>query len=166
MLNVDVALPSGRSDKFLLPQSSKVEDLRVLAQKSFQLLEACGCKPACESCSISGSCRNWRWRPCDSCWHRGKGSGNRTSFRVVLLWRWPACHLGVSKSWWWQPSSPRSAERCPTASSNAVYICCHPGRRVSCDLGLSKMGRWQLKSCCSVCRCLARCKVLQGSMWF
>jgi len=38
MLQVTVALPSGRSEKFgPLPQSSKVGDLRVLAQKSFQL---------------------------------------------------------------------------------------------------------------------------------
>ena len=38
MLQVTVALPSGRSEKFgPLPQSSKVGDLRVLTQKSFQL---------------------------------------------------------------------------------------------------------------------------------
>ena len=37
MLTVHVALPSGRSEKFSLSQSSKVGDLRVLAQKSFQL---------------------------------------------------------------------------------------------------------------------------------
>ena len=37
MLRVSVALPSGRSETFSLPKSSKVEDLRVLAQKSFQL---------------------------------------------------------------------------------------------------------------------------------
>jgi len=37
MLQVTVALPSGRVEKFSLPQSSKVGDLRVLAQKSFQL---------------------------------------------------------------------------------------------------------------------------------
>eukprot|EP00435_Cladocopium_sp_Y103_P063717 s1970_g25.t1 len=36
MLQVTVALPSGCSEKFSLPQSSKVGDLRVLAQKSFQ----------------------------------------------------------------------------------------------------------------------------------
>ena len=37
MLTVHVALPSGRSEKFSLSHSSKVGDLRVLAQKSFQL---------------------------------------------------------------------------------------------------------------------------------
>ena len=37
MLQVTVALPSGRSEKFSVLQSSKVGDLRVLAQKSFQL---------------------------------------------------------------------------------------------------------------------------------
>ena len=36
MLQLNVALPSGRSEKFSLLQSSKVGDLRVLAQKSFQ----------------------------------------------------------------------------------------------------------------------------------
>ena len=36
MLQLNVALPSGRSETFSLPQSSKVGDLRVLAQKSFQ----------------------------------------------------------------------------------------------------------------------------------
>ena len=37
MLHVTVALPSGRSEKFSILQSSKVGDLRVLAQKTFQL---------------------------------------------------------------------------------------------------------------------------------
>ena len=36
MLQVTVALPSGCSEKFSIAQSSKVGDLRVLAQKSFQ----------------------------------------------------------------------------------------------------------------------------------
>ena len=36
MLQVTVALPSGSSEKFSIPQSSKVGDLKVLAQKSFQ----------------------------------------------------------------------------------------------------------------------------------
>ena len=36
MLQVTVALPSGCSEKFSIPQSSKVGDLSVLAQKSFQ----------------------------------------------------------------------------------------------------------------------------------
>ena len=36
MLQVAVALPSGCSEPFSIPQSSKVGDLRVLAQKSFQ----------------------------------------------------------------------------------------------------------------------------------
>ena len=36
MLQVTVALPSGYSEKFSIAQSSKVGDLRVLAQKSFQ----------------------------------------------------------------------------------------------------------------------------------
>jgi hypothetical protein len=37
MFQVTVALPSGRSDTFSIPESSKVGDLRVLAQNSFQL---------------------------------------------------------------------------------------------------------------------------------
>eukprot|EP00435_Cladocopium_sp_Y103_P040989 s671_g11.t1 len=37
MLQVTVALPSGRSEKLLIPQSSKVGELRLLAQKSFKL---------------------------------------------------------------------------------------------------------------------------------
>jgi len=37
MLQVTVAVPSGRSEIFSIAQSSKVGDLRVLAQKSFQL---------------------------------------------------------------------------------------------------------------------------------
>ena len=37
MFQVTVALPSGRSDTFWIPESSKVGDLRVLAQNSFQL---------------------------------------------------------------------------------------------------------------------------------
>ena len=36
MFQFTVALPSGQSETFSLPQSSKVGDLRVLAQKSFQ----------------------------------------------------------------------------------------------------------------------------------
>ena len=36
MLQVTVALPSGCNEKFSISQSSKVADLRVLAQKSFQ----------------------------------------------------------------------------------------------------------------------------------
>ena len=36
MLQVTVALPSGCCEKFSIPQSSKVGDLRVLAQKSLQ----------------------------------------------------------------------------------------------------------------------------------
>ena len=36
MLQVTVALPSSCSEKFSIPQSSNVGDLRVLAQKSFQ----------------------------------------------------------------------------------------------------------------------------------
>ena len=36
MLQITVALPSGCSEKFSIAQSSKVGDLRVLAQKSFQ----------------------------------------------------------------------------------------------------------------------------------
>ena len=36
MLQVSVALPSARTERFSLLQSSKVGDLRVLAQKSFQ----------------------------------------------------------------------------------------------------------------------------------
>ena len=36
MIRISIALPSGRSETFTLPQSSKVEDLRILAQKSFQ----------------------------------------------------------------------------------------------------------------------------------
>ena len=37
MLHVSVAVASGRSETFSLPQSSKVGDLRLLAQKFFQL---------------------------------------------------------------------------------------------------------------------------------
>ena len=37
MIQISVAVPSGHSENFSLPQSSKVGDLRVLAQKSFQL---------------------------------------------------------------------------------------------------------------------------------
>ena len=46
MLQVTVALPSGRGEKFSLPQSSKVGDLRVLAQNFFSAwrLEASGCR--------------------------------------------------------------------------------------------------------------------------
>ena len=46
MLRVSVALPSGQAETFSLERSSKVGDLRVLAQKSFQtwLLETCGCQ--------------------------------------------------------------------------------------------------------------------------
>ena len=36
MIQTSIALPSGRSEAFTLPQSSKVGDLRILAQKSFQ----------------------------------------------------------------------------------------------------------------------------------
>ena len=36
MIQISIALPSGRSEAFTLPQSSKVGDLRILAQKSFQ----------------------------------------------------------------------------------------------------------------------------------
>ena len=36
MLQLNVSLPSGRSEKFSLLQSSKVGDLKLLAQKSFQ----------------------------------------------------------------------------------------------------------------------------------
>ena len=36
MLQITVALPSGCSEKLSIPQSSKVEDLRLLAQKTFQ----------------------------------------------------------------------------------------------------------------------------------
>ena len=36
MIQISIALPSGRSEAFTLPQSSKVGDLRLLAQKSFQ----------------------------------------------------------------------------------------------------------------------------------
>ena len=36
MLQVTLALPSGCSEMFSIPQSSKVGDLRVLAQKYFQ----------------------------------------------------------------------------------------------------------------------------------
>ena len=36
MIRISIALPSGRSEAFTLPQSSKVGDLRILAQKSFQ----------------------------------------------------------------------------------------------------------------------------------
>jgi hypothetical protein len=35
MMKVNVALPSGRTETLSLPESSKVGDLRVLAQKSF-----------------------------------------------------------------------------------------------------------------------------------
>jgi len=37
MLRVSVAIPSGRAETFELPESSKVGDLRLLAQKFFQL---------------------------------------------------------------------------------------------------------------------------------
>ena len=37
MLQFTVALPSGRSEEFSLEPSSKVGDLRVLAQRAFQL---------------------------------------------------------------------------------------------------------------------------------
>ena len=36
MIQISIALPSGRSEAFTFPQSSKVGDLRILAQKSFQ----------------------------------------------------------------------------------------------------------------------------------
>ena len=36
MLQINVSLPSGQSDTFSLPHSSRVGDLRVLAQKSFR----------------------------------------------------------------------------------------------------------------------------------
>ena len=36
MIQISIALPSGRSEAFKFPQSSKVGDLRILAQKSFQ----------------------------------------------------------------------------------------------------------------------------------
>ena len=37
MFHVSVALPSGRSENFAISRSSKVGDLRILAQKAFQL---------------------------------------------------------------------------------------------------------------------------------
>jgi hypothetical protein len=37
MFKVNVALPSGRSEEFSISESSKVGDLKVLVQKSFQL---------------------------------------------------------------------------------------------------------------------------------
>ena len=37
MLEVTVALPSGHSEKFSLPQTSKVGDLKILAQRTFGL---------------------------------------------------------------------------------------------------------------------------------
>ena len=36
MIHISIALPSGRSEAFTLPQSSKVGDLRILAQNIFQ----------------------------------------------------------------------------------------------------------------------------------
>ena len=36
MLQVNISLPSGRSEKLSLPESSKVGDLRTLAQKAFR----------------------------------------------------------------------------------------------------------------------------------
>ena len=36
MLHIDITRPSGRSDRVSLPSFSKVGDLRILAQKSFQ----------------------------------------------------------------------------------------------------------------------------------
>ena len=35
MLRINVSLPSGRNENLFIPQSSKVGDLRILAQKSF-----------------------------------------------------------------------------------------------------------------------------------
>ena len=60
MIQTSIALPSGRSEAFTLPQSSKVGDLRILAQKSFQrgflrLVDADHGDGG--SCSVSAICR-------------------------------------------------------------------------------------------------------------
>ena len=89
MLQVTVALPSGYSEKVSIPQSSKVGDLRVLAQKSLQRgflrlvaadhrtldpavsLQAAGLEDGDHLTAIA----------------RQKASSNRRSFCLVLLWR-------------------------------------------------------------------------------
>ena len=90
MLQFTVALPSGQSETFSLPQSSKVGDLRVLAQKSFQRgflrlvaadhsvvdptksLPAAGLEDGDHLTAIAVE---------------AKGSGNKPSFCLVLPWR-------------------------------------------------------------------------------
>ena len=68
--------------------SSKVGDLRVLAQKSFQLgfLRLVAADHSfCGSSQVSASCRNWRWRPSDSYRRRSKASGNRATEQAFAL---------------------------------------------------------------------------------
>jgi len=99
MLQLNVALPSGRSETFSLLQSSKVGDLRVLAQTSFH----CGflrlvtanidtLDPG-ESLQAAGLQDE---DPSDSHCHTSKGSSNRSSYRIVVLWRPQGCDLGQS----------------------------------------------------------------------
>ena len=51
---------------------------------------------------LSASFKTWSWSLPNSWRHRAKGCSNRTSFCIVLPWRWPSCDLGLSASWWWQ----------------------------------------------------------------
>ena len=97
MLQLNVSFPSGRSEKLSLLQSSKVGDLKVLAQKLFQ----CGFLKLVTA-------NNDMMDPAKSLQAAGlqeedhltaiaipvKVAATDQSYRIVVLWREPACDLG------------------------------------------------------------------------
>ena len=95
LIKVNVALPNGRSEHFALPKSSKVGDLRILAQKAFgqgflRLVSDKGVMldPE-ESLEFSRT-----WRSSHSCCTSTKVGGSKRLFCLVVLWRQYRDHLG------------------------------------------------------------------------
>ena len=112
MFQVTVALPSGYSEKFSIEQSSTVYrglEASSAEKLSTWLLEACGCRPSRVG-SYTDSARSGTRgrRPLHSYCPGGKASGSSKSFCIVLPWRWPSCHMGRTRLWWWQLRRPSS----------------------------------------------------------
>ena len=140
MLQVTVALPSGCSEKFSIPQSSKVGDLKVLAQKSFQRgflrlvaadhraldptvsLQAAGLEDGDHLTAIVLEAKLAATEAFALLLPLFCSGGDRVvtqrgSFKpdfAAILADGSRC-LG---RWWWQLWSPRTAQRCPAGSSN------------------------------------------------
>ena len=151
VIQVYIALPSGKRKSLSVPQSSKVGDLKRLAQRSFEHLwttfpKAC-CRGACPcwSCPVARCWTPRGWQP-DSHSASNRDCINRPCLCPLVPWVQQNCDMAGSLCWREQLWNSRSAYRCAATPGDRACICSHPRRWIDRGMGWSTIWRWHLCS--------------------